>query len=631
MADGEEVVPMEEIREEEDGEEEEQVEDWDDWKADEDDSEPSYLCLFCDLSYASSDDLFDHCRTEHFFDFYGTRRALGLDFYSSLKLINYVRAQVAENKCWSCGALLKCKNDLQKHLHAPINFGEDVKYIWDNDIYLKPFVCEDALLHNLPSDEEGEENYMEMVDKEELMRELMCTNDLSNICIDDRDLDSAPFEVDALCENGRNEAQATKEFVCADGHSQGILTNAATKGVATSHTKRRDKQLRVSFTNVIAREIKNINESYFGSYGSFGIHREMISDKVRTDTYRSAIMNNPSLMNGATVLDVGCGTGILSLFAAQAGASRVIAVEASKKMAAVASQIVKDNGLLLVGSHNGDISYSSGVINVVHGMIEELDKVTQVPPNSIDILVSEWMGYCLLYESMLTSVIYARDHWLRPGGAILPDVATIFVAGFGRGATSVPFWEDVYGFDMSCIGREVMENAAKVPILDVVDSHDIVTETVLVKSFDLATMKQHDMDFTSSFELEQRNDISGHSLDALSGVTWCYGIVLWFEAAFTGRFCKEMPYILSTSPYSPKTHWYQTIFTFNEPIAMATSKFGADDAAAVGTEKCPAVQIRSRISIARAAVHRSIDISLEITAHSLDGRKCSWPVQIFNL
>jgi hypothetical protein len=42
------------------------------------------------------------------------------------------------------------------------------------------------------------------------------------------------------------------------------------------------------------------------------------------------------------------------------------------------------------------------------------------------------MGYCLLFESMLDTVLHARDRFLKPGGAMLPDVATMHLAGFSR-------------------------------------------------------------------------------------------------------------------------------------------------------------------------------------------------------
>lgn len=80
--------------------------DWGDWKADdngvgggeeEDDdvSDSDFICLFCDSHYVSCDLLFDHCRLSHEFAFHGIRKDLKLDFYSSFKLINYIRSQVS--------------------------------------------------------------------------------------------------------------------------------------------------------------------------------------------------------------------------------------------------------------------------------------------------------------------------------------------------------------------------------------------------------------------------------------------------------------------------------------------------------------------------------------------------------
>jgi hypothetical protein len=67
-----------------------------------------------------------------------------------------------------------------------------------------------------------------------------------------------------------------------------------------------------------------IDSGYFESYARLSIHYDMLSDKVRTESYRDCIeTTNRKLFEGKVVLDVGCGTGILSMFAARAGAKLV--------------------------------------------------------------------------------------------------------------------------------------------------------------------------------------------------------------------------------------------------------------------------------------------------------------------
>lgn len=48
------------------------------------------------------------------------------------------------------------------------------------------------------------------------------------------------------------------------------------------------------------------------------------------------------------------------------------------------------------------------VITVLKGKIEEIE----LPVSQVDIIISEWMGYFLVYENMLNTVLYARDKWL---------------------------------------------------------------------------------------------------------------------------------------------------------------------------------------------------------------------------
>jgi len=89
---------------------------------------------------------------------------------------------------------------------------------------------------------------------------------------------------------------------------------------------------------------RNKHDYYFGSYSSFHIHEEMLKDTVRTRTYQQAISNNGADFKDKIVLDIGAGTGILSIFAAKAGAKHVYAIEFAE-IATFASEIVRKNNL----------------------------------------------------------------------------------------------------------------------------------------------------------------------------------------------------------------------------------------------------------------------------------------------
>jgi len=269
---------------------------------------------------------------------------------------------------------------------------------------------------------------------------------------------------------------------------------------------------------------------YFDSYAHFGIHEEMLKDEVRTLTYRNSMWHNKHLFKGKVVLDVGCGTGILSMFAAKAGASKVIGVDMSS-IVEHAKNIVRDNNL-------------SDVVTIIRGKVEEIT----LPVEKVDIIVSEWMGYCLFYESMLDTVLYARDKWLAPGGLMFPDRATLYVTAIEDRQykdDKIHWWDDVYGFDMSAIRRVALTE----PLVDTVDRNQVVANSCLVKEIDIQTCTKEDVNFESNFMLQiKRND-------------YVHALVAFFNIEFT-KCHKRIGF--STAPEAPYTHWKQTVFYLDD-------------------------------------------------------------------
>ena len=97
-----------------------------------------------------------------------------------------------------------------------------------------------------------------------------------------------------------------------------------------------------------------------------------------------------------------------------------------------------------------------------------------------DVILSEWMGYFLLFESMLDTVLYARDRWLKPDGIMMPDNCSLYLTASSDQALherNLEYWENVYGFQMSCM-RTAVVNEASVMVVN--DSH-IATDSCLLK------------------------------------------------------------------------------------------------------------------------------------------------------
>jgi len=273
---------------------------------------------------------------------------------------------------------------------------------------------------------------------------------------------------------------------------------------------------------------------YFNSYNHHGIHEEMLKDEVRTKSYRDAIYQNPHLFKDKIVLDVGCGTSILSMFAVKAGAKHVIGVDMST-IIEKAKEIIECNGM-------------TSKITLLQGKMEEVE----LPYPKVDIIISEWMGYFLLYESMLDTVLYARDKYLKPDGLIFPDKATIFMAGIEDGEykeEKIGFWDNVWGFDYTPLKKTAMTE----PLVDTVDIKAVVTDPTAVITLDLYTVTTADLAFSKSFSLKARRNDFVHAL------------IAWFDIEFSK--CHK-PIRFSTGPHTKYTHWKQTVFYLHDVLTV---------------------------------------------------------------
>lgn len=272
----------------------------------------------------------------------------------------------------------------------------------------------------------------------------------------------------------------------------------------------------------------------------------MLKDTSRTSAYRDFIYDHKNLFANRLVLDVGCGTGILSLFSAKAGARRVIAVDNSA-IISKAREIVATNGL-------------DNTVTCVRGKIEDVKLPLPASTDKVDILVSEWMGYCLLYEAMLDSVLHARDRYLNPStGLMVPSHCALRIAPVADPdylADTLGFWPDVYGFDMSPMTDKFFDDV----LVRTVGPEHVAGDSAVFKSLPLHTISKEDLAFSAPFEVVLDKDV-----DALDG--W----VIWFDTFFMpdrtavvpdsaraetwGQGKGEQGVAFSTGPHAKETHW----------------------------------------------------------------------------
>lgn len=257
---------------------------------------------------------------------------------------------------------------------------------------------------------------------------------------------------------------------------------------------------------------------------------------MRTKSYEEAILRNAATLSGKTVLDLGCGSGILSMFCSKAGAAQVISIDQSE-IIYKAMDICRANGI--------------DNVKLVKGRLED----TEIGVDKVDVIVSEWMGYFLLFEGMMDSLIYARDRHLKEGGLLLPNRCNMSLVALGdesRHKELVGFWDDVYGFDMRSLQPEVLKDGS----VEICNAKWILTEPNVIADIDLMTATTESCNFTYDFKLKVVTD----------GKVTCF--VGYFDTFF------ELPHRVefSTGPQATPTHWKQTAFYLKDVVPVSAGQ-----------------------------------------------------------
>ena len=273
-------------------------------------------------------------------------------------------------------------------------------------------------------------------------------------------------------------------------------------------------------------------------YAELEVHRTMIRDRVRTEAFRRAIES--VVRPGDVVLDVGAGSGILSLFAARAGAARVWAVERTT-IAVLAQQLAAANG-------------AAEVVRVIHGDVMDVEL-----PGRVDVIVSEWLGGFGIDEGMLGPVVAARDRWLKPGGVMIPRSVTAWTAlAYDRyTGDMVAFLRDnPYGLNLDDLAEATVNEIFYSGTFRHLAAGDRRSEPGRLWTTD-----------ASLIPLEQAE--APHRAEALLAARdhgTANALALWFSA----ELAPGIP--LSIGPGDPPTHWGMTTAPLRRPVQLTPGR-----------------------------------------------------------
>ena len=267
------------------------------------------------------------------------------------------------------------------------------------------------------------------------------------------------------------------------------------------------------------------------SYRDVAMHKVMLQDIVRTEAYEKSISEVVKPCH--TVLDFGCGSAVLSMFAARAGAAKVIAVDRSP---------------FIKNAHNIALANGFKNIDFYHDDHESL-----VLEEKVDVIVSEWMGHCLFYEAMLEPLLALRERYLAKDGHMIPAQVSLHI-GLVNDEEILEdlqfLHEKPYGLDFSPIAHVPLQQSDLVAL----DDYSILQSVAHMGTLDMASVA-----ITHEPRVFMATLIPSEK-------TTIFALCGWFSALLSQGI------EFGTGPSDTPTHWDQILFPLPEPFEVDPSQ-----------------------------------------------------------
>ncbi len=251
-------------------------------------------------------------------------------------------------------------------------------------------------------------------------------------------------------------------------------------------------------------------------------HDRMLTDRMRLEPYYEAIRTH--VKEGDVVIDLGTGSGILSLIASTARPSRIYAIDHSE-IIEVAKAAARHNRVDCI-------------------QFERMNSRQFTLDSKVDVIIHEQIGDFLFEENMVENVTDLRDRLLKPSGRILPNRFELFIEPVTlKEEYRIPFtWEnrDVFGFDFGFVKEQMRDRLRDDYYFRSLDNYEVerylcTTEPVL--ELNLETVEPKGL--ARHIRYRRAAQVDGQ-LD---------GFALYFRAIFDDRIS------FSNAPTGRNTNW----------------------------------------------------------------------------